>query len=361
MCPEDDFIELYGNFYSSSSKFLSLQISKCDPNYCEQYNANNFFYGLNLNVIVKNTYFDYTNIDEPVQTYFDGFVSYIIDPFMRKNYFYYVKKSQYELKEGWTEPLNPPNGEFYSIDKKEVEFSTGSTYQLIQIDFIIDPKIDQYERSSLTFFEAFGTIGGVFEIIAILMGIFVGWFSKSAFRQSILNALKKSNLYSFDNIFKNDPETKKLNDSYDNFRSHLDNIKINVSPAPIGAEVPNQNYLNQKSFDSHIKPENPDTKSKHRRRRYKTSSKGKTGIFSKTTKVHSMRVGGAHSSKERSANINSRAGSQLAVNLVPNEESDSEEDEKQHNIDASSTILRHNNFAFQQDYEGGGKMILQIS
>jgi len=62
---------------------------------------------------------------------------------------------------------------------------------IFRIDFLMDPLINQFQRHSLTFFEAFGTIGGIFEILNIITGLFTGYYAQYAFRHSLLKSLKK--------------------------------------------------------------------------------------------------------------------------------------------------------------------------
>ena len=62
---------------------------------------------------------------------------------------------------------------------------------IVSVEFLIDPLINQFQRHSLTFFEVFGTIGGIFEILNIITGLFTGFYAQYAFRNSILKSLKR--------------------------------------------------------------------------------------------------------------------------------------------------------------------------
>ena len=111
---------------------------------------------------------------------------------MDKNYFYYVKKSEYTLRESWFDYSNNKDGEFYSVGIIQNDVAFFTDLVLIRIDFLLDPQINQFVGESVSLFEAFGTIGGIFEIFHISIGIFVGIHSQATFRQSILYALKIS-------------------------------------------------------------------------------------------------------------------------------------------------------------------------
>ena len=83
------------------------------------------------------------------------------------------------------------NKEFYSVDRVENDYNLNDR-RLVNIHFYLDTKIDYYERRSLTLFEAIGTIGGIFEIFNIYIGILVGIYSQSSFKKSILRSLRHS-------------------------------------------------------------------------------------------------------------------------------------------------------------------------
>jgi len=104
----------------------------------------------------------------------------------------YIKKSEYELNEGWyTFGRSPREGTFYSLDRTEIDIIPSFGDGVFIIDFHLDPLINQFQRDSLTFFEAFGTIGGIFEILNIIIGLFTGFYAQYAFRHSLLKSLKR--------------------------------------------------------------------------------------------------------------------------------------------------------------------------
>ena len=193
LCPKVDELELSGNRYSNSSTFFSLQLKRWDytvVSWNEEI-ISQYFNGAVIELVIKNQYFDYTNLDNPVQTFFASSHSSRISLTTEKRVQFYVRKSQYELKEGWHSLGQSKIGEFYSIDRKEVDSTQTSTYLMYWADFVLDPLINEYERKSLTLFEAFGTIGGIFEILNIIIAIFTGIYAQYSFRYSLLKSLKK--------------------------------------------------------------------------------------------------------------------------------------------------------------------------
>ena len=49
----------------------------------------------------------------------------------------------------------------------------------------IDNQVDEYESSVQTIFEAIGTIGGIYEILKISLGLFVGIYTKKIYQHTV--------------------------------------------------------------------------------------------------------------------------------------------------------------------------------
>ena len=192
-CPKVDELELNGNLFSNTSTFFSLQLKRCDYTKvpCNEEVINQYFNGLTINLVTKNQYFDYTNLDSPVQSFFSSSHYSRLSLNNEKRVKFYVRKSEYELKEGWHNLGQSKKGTFYSIDRNEIDSTLIPAYTIYWADFMLDPLMNEYERKSLTLFEAFGTIGGIFEILNIIIAFFTGIYAQHSFRHSLLKSLKK--------------------------------------------------------------------------------------------------------------------------------------------------------------------------
>ena len=182
-----------GNLFANSSIFFSLQLRRWDYS-TVTWNEElipQYFSGLPVELVVKNQYFDYTNLKNPVQTAFTASYSSRVTINSEKRIKFYVRKSEYELKEGWHSLGQNKKGKFYSIDRSEIDSSLIPVELMYIADFILDPLMNEYERKSLTLFEAFGTMGGIFEILNIIIASFTGIYAQYAFRHSLLKSLKK--------------------------------------------------------------------------------------------------------------------------------------------------------------------------
>jgi len=159
----------------------------------------NYLDSFGLEILIKNQFFDYTNLENPVQTFFSYPLDFIVRADNSKKVNFYIRKSQYELKEGWHSLGDSRKGEFYSIDRREEDsiylnpsHFNNTVNLLLGIDFFLEPLMNQFERRSLTLFEAFGTIGGIFEILRIITSLFTGFYAQYAFRRSLIKSIKKS-------------------------------------------------------------------------------------------------------------------------------------------------------------------------
>jgi len=149
-----------------------------------------YYNQVNFHILIKNQYFDGENLSNPIQTYFKQLPLFNISPYLQKSYSFFIRKSEYELSEGWYSFQKPKKGEFYSIDRIQ---SDNGIY-LIHINFSIDTTVDAYQRESLTLFEAFGTLGGIFEIMHTCLGFVIGFYAQNSFKKSILKSIKSGKI-----------------------------------------------------------------------------------------------------------------------------------------------------------------------
>ena len=181
---------------------------------------------------------------------------------MKNNAKFYIRKSEYELKEGWHSLRESKKGEFYSIDRREMDstyvdldYSNNLSRVLLRIDFLLDPLITQFERQSLTLFEAFGTIGGIFEILRIITSLFTGFYAQYAFRRSLIKSLKRikqkpvSSNESGEESVKKDRSHLYVSEAY---ISPLNKYSTNVKPLLLQRQMERNQIEEDKSMNREI-------------------------------------------------------------------------------------------------------------
>ena len=139
---------------------------------------------------ILKPYFDYSDIENPIKYHIDDsnylFLSvkgaYILDMYVRKNEY-----TLYDSIFGFT---GDKSDVFYSIEKSKIVPLDSNEINLAQIRFHVDHQIDQYERTVQTVFEVIGTIGGNYEILRIIFGLFLGMYTGKMFNQNVVNNYK---------------------------------------------------------------------------------------------------------------------------------------------------------------------------
>ena len=143
-----------------------------------------------INMVIMKPYFDYSDIENPVKYHLDD--SYYMSLNFNAAYVMdmYVRKNEYTLYDSIFGLAGEKSGMFYSIEKSQVVPGVFNQFYLAQVSFHIDHQIDQYERTVQNIFEVVGTIGGNYEILRILFGVFLGIYTDNMFIRNIANNYK---------------------------------------------------------------------------------------------------------------------------------------------------------------------------
>jgi hypothetical protein len=82
---------------------------------------------------------------------------------------------------------------FYSIVyQRDSNFYVGrSNFYYFHAQFVLNNRIDVYERTLRNSIDVFGDIGGIFEIIHLLLFLPITYFSKKVFEYEISNQFSK--------------------------------------------------------------------------------------------------------------------------------------------------------------------------
>jgi hypothetical protein len=147
----------------------------------------------NIGILVSNQYFDFVNIEDPVQTFMDNPIDFYSDPEVTMFSVINIRRHNYRLSDNLF-GINPSQeGKFYSaVSKKNINYNIGRTNDLyFRADFILDSRIDVYERILRNSIDVLGDIGGIFEIIHLLLFLPLTYFSKKLFEYEISNHLSK--------------------------------------------------------------------------------------------------------------------------------------------------------------------------
>jgi hypothetical protein len=81
-------------------------------------------------------------------------------------------------------------GTFYGVERIDSDISLEFASTLLSATMLMDKTEEHYERKVYNFFDLFGQLGGLYEILTIGGGIFVAFFAEKILMLSLI-----SNLY----------------------------------------------------------------------------------------------------------------------------------------------------------------------
>lgn len=150
--------------------------------------------------MIESLYFDFNDLENPVKYHL-----------MKHNYFYplydqtqqchfYVRENNYILNDDLIRYYETPAKTFYSIEDTRYFLEPQRGSAVMTFNFLKDYIVDEYERDVLSILDVTGTIGGVFEIIAMASGFVVGFITNTLFHQNLTSGQpeeEEASLYSY--------------------------------------------------------------------------------------------------------------------------------------------------------------------
>lgn len=168
-----------------------------------------------IELAIISSYFDFNNIENPIQTYLEDTNSYPL--FVNKSSLLLVKVAQneYVINDNLLYLQSETKGSFYNVWSKDLRPENNLNYvikdnnNVFGIYILLAPEFYVYERNSFTFFDMFGLLGGIHQLLLLFGGYLVSLFSEKMFNLSIL-----SKLYQIKHQLK-DTNKQKINPVYE--------------------------------------------------------------------------------------------------------------------------------------------------
>lgn len=115
-------------------------------------------------------------------------------PYVKKSHKIYLKKNTYSIDNSYGFS-NPHIGTFYSVENYYSDFQKNDTsYIFNSAEFWLDSKTTHYEVSVYSFLDVVSTIGGIYEIVTVLLYLLFNYISNKIFQYySIINLSKTEN------------------------------------------------------------------------------------------------------------------------------------------------------------------------
>lgn len=184
---------LSGDMLSDTLQGLVIRFNRCNETEMGCADEDTISSSVNASiatVVIKSSYFDFNNIEEPIQTKYDVYYEIIFPNFVSQH-FYHISRNEYTLRDSVFDFGASETGVFYSAERYNQQLTESDS--LINVTgfmfFHLDPKIEQYERSVLTFLEAIGIVGGIYEFIYGFFAIVCPLFMTSMYYSEIINKL----------------------------------------------------------------------------------------------------------------------------------------------------------------------------
>ena len=140
--------------------------------------------------LVMTPYFDFNDLDNPIkyqlktdlQMEFSSVIDIISILKIRQNY--------YSLHDSWFGFFGDESGTFYSYENPEFRFQNFASHTRAQILIQLDAQIDRYERTVQTLFGAIETVGGIYEIIKISIGLLIKAYNHKVYEYTTVKSIK---------------------------------------------------------------------------------------------------------------------------------------------------------------------------
>ena len=125
---------------------------------------------------IVNTFFNFNDYGNPVNSYIDSQFFWDIAPGFRKKTDIYIRKDEANLQDDVIQLFTTRSLDFYSIvkSKESFELEDSTSGEIVDVFFRYDEDYDVYERRIYSFWDFLGQIGGL-EQSLLIIGSFI-WF-----------------------------------------------------------------------------------------------------------------------------------------------------------------------------------------
>lgn len=182
--------KLSGGRFDSFQKYYGISIWECDSTETEcatVQDRKTFIQKTRITVFVKDFFFDYKNLNNPVQHFYDSSNTYYFSYTSTLGLDITIQANSYELKNDYKNSYNSESDIFYSLESCR-SYSFNFEGVLGYITFSLSSKKNEYSRQVYNIFDLFGQVGGIYEFTQFLPAIFMAMFSSSLLKVSFIKS-----------------------------------------------------------------------------------------------------------------------------------------------------------------------------
>lgn len=140
---------------------------------------------------------DLNDFENPIKYHYSGysFGTYSSNEKTGSNQvFIKIERNEVQLQDSWWDFLSPPDvinfnnvqSTFEAISHKDADTLS------YEVALLLSERKNQYGRKTINFLEVTGTVGGLFEIIDIFAGMFIGYIFSASLKKQIRQDLHKA-------------------------------------------------------------------------------------------------------------------------------------------------------------------------
>ena len=193
-CPVEKDYKISGNIAADNFHYLSIRARKwvngTIPTWASEIFINQLLESARVSILIFNSYIDFDDYENPIKSYIDDRYSYQIIPDLRKVVRTEIRYNKVELMDSLIDIGFHENKEFYSVERSEPDLTSINNYnEYLDFGLTIDSKEDSYERKVYSFLDLTGQIGGLYEIINIIVGMLVTFIASRLFILSIISQI----------------------------------------------------------------------------------------------------------------------------------------------------------------------------
>lgn len=141
--------------------------------------------------MVFSTYIDYINIDDPLKIGIDDHFRVLIEFDRITDTRLFIKENTYSIDNSYMY-INQLGGKFYTIDTITTQYTKYQDRSLLaSFSFWQDSKTTNYDIKVYSILDLFSTIGGIYEMVNVILSMIFGYVSRKMFLFNILDQVSK--------------------------------------------------------------------------------------------------------------------------------------------------------------------------
>ena len=194
ICTKNTDFFVCGNLNSLNYEVIQASILKWTGTNCksdEEINKvvlNNF-----IGLQILSTYFDFSDFTSPAKLYLQdaNYIGMLENVSTSRAYSVKMNEVYDDSNILFGSQAFSSNYNFYSVDMAYANYDDLSQNQFgyVYISFILDQKVNQYFRSSYSFWDMFGYIGGIYGLLKALGYFIFSFLTKREFYTSVISEL----------------------------------------------------------------------------------------------------------------------------------------------------------------------------